>query len=170
MDDAHTESELLRCMWRYLNQECFDSSLSEPKSIGWLDLSGQQDLREEFGYYFPRLNGIALSQRFKYAELQDAECKKIAANQTLSVQERTAAMLTFNAKEIVLRLLAHEMVHQSSHQAGDSAVSHGESFLKHAEQVAKGLDIAAPTLSDAHHWPDIQHFLRLETEAGHLKL
>lgn len=168
MHDSHVSSDYLREIWRELNTSCFSSRLVEPSSIGWIDLSREPDLTEEFGYYFPHQNGIALSHRFKYAEAQHTACEKLATDPSLSMEQRKAELEKFNAGDIVYRLMIHEMIHQSAHQSGESASSHGATFLKHAQGVAAALDIPVPTSQDAHQWPSIQHFLALEVAAGHV--
>jgi len=169
MDDPHTESQLLREIWLELNALCFASALTEPNSIGWIDFSKEGDIKEEFGYYFTRLNGIALSHRFQYAEDQHLQCLQLSSDPTLTVQKKKEALIKFNAYEIVYLLMVHEMIHQAAHQAGDSHANHGESFLKHASGAATALGIPAPTLDEAPQWPDIRNYLALEFNAGNIR-
>lgn len=168
MSDVHTTSNFLRDIWQEINRICFGSKLTEPSTIGWIDISAEAGLTEEFGYYFFKQNGIALSHRFQYAEVQDVICKKVSSDPMLSLEQKQEELCKFNAYEIVYLLMVHEMIHQASHQAGESATSHGEPFLKHAKGVAEALEIAEPTAANASQWPSIAYFLELEIQSGHV--
>jgi hypothetical protein len=169
MDDPHTESQLLRQIWHDLNSACFGSSLVEPEHIGWIDFSTEPDIEEDFGYFFAKTNSIAISHRFQYFEDQELECKRLASDSTLSRQEKLLELKKFNAVEIVLRLVAHEMVHQAAHQAGKSLAQHDETFIQHASGVANYFEIPGPTLADADQWPNFQYFLIQEVKTGHIQ-
>lgn len=169
MKDQHTESQYLREIWRELNQNCFNSALREPNNIGWLDLSGEEDLEQNNGYYFPNYESISLSHRFQYAEEQAQKCEEIGADQKLSPAEKIESINKYQAIEIIYRILAHEMVHQAAHQAGESPSSHEGVFTKHAKGVVDYFNIPDPKGKDAEIWPDIRPILVSEINAGNIK-
>src|SRR5271170_2827277 len=84
-------SDLLQDMWKDINHACFESKLSPPASIGWIDFSSEPGMDEPYGIFLVTQNSIGISRRFHKLVEKASEFKRVIAATPKESPERIAA-------------------------------------------------------------------------------